>query len=140
MKNAVWLLIFVLTASCNYKTYKDGYGPEDENPPVVKQPPTDQPKPNPVPSQEGKVLFANKCVKCHSEESLAGTTASDIKTALQRVPAMRLIVVNDTQIAAIVSILNSNQNPGNPGNPGTGGGGDDDDEGGDDDDESGDDD
>jgi hypothetical protein len=130
MKNVVWLLIFILTASCNYKTYKNGYGPEDENPPVVKQPPADQPKPNPVPSQDGQTLFANKCVKCHSEESLAGVSAGDIKTALQRVPAMRLIVVNDAQIASIVSILNSNQNPENP-NPGTGdpdGTGDDDDD------------
>jgi len=137
MKSTVWIFVFMLIASCNYKTYKNGYGPEDENPPAVKQP-IPQPTPNPLPSQDGKAVFANKCLKCHSESSLAGSSVADIKTALQRVPAMRLVVVSDAQIASIVSILNSNQNPGNPGNPGTGGG-DDDDEGSDDD-ESGDDD
>jgi cytochrome c5 len=131
MKNTVWLLVFILTASCNYKTYKNGYGPDDENPPAVKQP-APVPNPNPVPSQDGKTLFASKCASCHNEASLAGITVQDVKTALLRISAMRSVVVNDTQIASIVSSLGSNQNPTpSPGN-GNPGGGDDDDEGGDD--------
>jgi cytochrome c5 len=139
MKSTVWIFVFMLIASCNYKTYKNGYGPDDENPPAAKPPvqqPTPEPNPNPVPSQDGKTLFAKKCASCHSEASLSGITVQDVKTALLRISAMRSVVVNDTQIASIVSSLGSNQNPNpgnpNPGNPGTGNPGGGDDEGGDD--------
>jgi len=138
MKNKAWILMLALMLfSCNYKTYKDGYGPRDDDPAEQKPstPDSVNPRPTPTPnppvqSGQGQALFATKCSSCHNAASLAGRSVAQIQNAIARVRAManvRASIAELTSISAFLSAGSQNSGTGNSG--GGNGGGDDDDDG-----------
>jgi hypothetical protein len=138
MKNKAWIFVLVFMFSCNYKTYKDGYGPEDPagqtpNTPVDPNKPVD-PRPTPTPTPpvqdgQGQALFTSKCSSCHNAASLAGRSVAQIQNAIARVRAMANVRASIAELTSISGFLSAGNKGSGNANPGNGGGGDDDDEG-----------